>query len=50
MYNKLCVCDKRGFGGNAPGKLRPVLKARGASMQATRAVGTAISLFEKKDG
>jgi hypothetical protein len=37
--------DGWGFGGNAPNKLRPVLEARGVSMRATRAVGTAKSLF-----
>jgi len=35
---------KRGFGGNAPNKLRPVLKARGVSLRATHAIGTAKSL------
>ena len=39
------MCNKWGFGGNAPSKLRPVLKARGASMRATRAGGTAKSLL-----
>ena len=38
------MCNKWGFGGNAPSKLRPVLRARGASMRATRAGGTAKSL------
>ena len=38
------MCNKWGFGGNAPSKLRPVLKARGVSMRATRAGGTAKSL------
>jgi len=28
----------RGFGGNTPNKLWPVLKARGVSLQATRAI------------
>jgi len=36
--------EKRGFGGKAPNKLRPVLKARGVSLQMTHAVGTAKSL------
>src|SRR6267154_1160356 len=39
---------KRGFGGNAPNKLRPVLKARGVSLRATCAVGTAKSLYRVK--
>ena len=42
------MCNKWGFGGNAPSKLRPVLKARGASMRATRAGGTAKSLYRIK--
>jgi len=46
MYGlmRLCIYKKRGFGGNAPNKLRPVVKARGVSLRATRAVGTAKSL------
>jgi len=39
------VCgDGWGFGGSAPNKLWPVLKARGVSLRTLRAVGTAKSL------
>jgi hypothetical protein len=44
-----CKMIKRGFGGNAPNKLRPGLKVRVASMLATRAVGTAKSLSNIND-
>jgi len=40
--------EKRGFGGRAPNKLRPVLKARGVSLQATHTVGMAKSLSKSK--
>ncbi len=40
------ISNKRGFGGNAPNKLRPMLKVGGASMQVTHAVGMTKSLFK----
>jgi hypothetical protein len=39
---------KRGFGGNAPNKLRPMLKVGEVSMQVTHAIGMAKSLFSIK--
>jgi len=36
---------KGGLRGNAPNKLRSMLKARGVSLQVTHALGTAKSLF-----
>jgi hypothetical protein len=44
--NTMTSCGaKRGFGGNAPNKLWPVLQIRGVSLRGTRAVGTAKSLW-----
>jgi hypothetical protein len=42
---RLCLKIDGGLGAMPPSKLRPMLKARGASMQATHAIGTAKSLF-----
>ena len=46
IYNRNIVklLEKRGFGGNAPNKLKAYAEGGGASLQATHAVGMAKSL------
>ncbi len=44
MDKVIKISNKRGFGGNAPNKLRPMLKVGEASMRATHAIGMAKSL------
>ena len=47
MGKVIKISNKREFGGNAPNKLRPMLKVGGVSMRATHAVGMAKSLSDQ---